>query len=124
MIEIAAGILALLAGLFALMAGLGVLRMPDLMLRMHASTKAGTLACGLTMLAAALVFGDLAVAVRAAGVVVFLLLTAPVAAHMIGRAALRTGVATRLWDPARGEAILCRGADLGEPIEPPTARPD
>ena len=124
MIEIAAGILALLAGLFALVAGLGVLRMPDLMLRMHASTKSGTLACGLTMLAAALVFGDLAVAVRAAGVVVFLLLTAPVAAHMIGRAALRTGVPTRLWDPERDEAILCRGDDLDAPIEPPRARPD
>ena len=124
MIEIAAGVLSLLAGLFALVAGLGVLRMPDLMLRMHASTKAGTLACGLTMLAAALVFADLAVAVRAAGVVVFLLLTAPVAAHMIGRAALRTGVPTRLWDPERREAILCRGAELGEPVETPTSRPD
>ena len=69
-------------------------------------------------------FGDLAVAVRAAGVVVFLLLTAPVAAHMIGRAALRTGVPTRLWDAGRGESILCRGADLDEPVEVPKARPD
>ena len=116
MTEIAAGILSLLAGLFALVAALGVLRMPDLMLRMHASTKAGTLACGVTMLATALVFGDLAVAVRAAGVVLFLLLTAPVAAHMLGRAALRTGVTTRLWDPARGEAIQCHGADVGRPV--------
>ncbi len=128
MTEVAAGVLALIAGLFALVAALGILRMPDVILRMHASTKAGTLACGLTMLAAAMVFGDLAVAVRAAGVVVFLLLTAPVAAHMIGRAALRTGVPTRLWDPARGEAILCRGADLDRPVETPVetpaARPD
>ena len=126
MIAVAAGVLAIMAGLFSLVAALGILRMPDLMLRMHASTKAGTLACGLTMLAAALVFGDLGVAVRAAGVVVFLLLTAPVAAHMIGRAALRTGVPTRLWDPARGEAILCHGADVGRPIagEPTHGRPD
>ena len=119
MSDVAAGMLLLLAGLFALIAALGLLRMPDLMLRMHATTKAGTLACGLSMLAAALVFGDLAVAVRAAGVVVFLLLTAPVAAHMIGRAALRTGVPTRLWDPARGEVILCRGADVGAPLTSP-----
>lgn len=112
----AAGIVALLAGLFALVAALGVLRMPDLLLRMHASTKAGTLSCGLVMVSAALVFGDLSVAVRAAGVVVFLLLTAPVAAHMIGRAALRTGVPTRLWSPDRGEAILCHGADPAAPV--------
>ena len=126
MIAVAAGTLSLMAGLFALVAALGILRMPDLLLRMHASTKAGTLACGLTMLAAALVFGDLGVAVRAAGVVVFLLLTAPVAAHMIGRAALRTGVPTRLWDPVAREAILCHGADVGRPIagEPTHGRED
>lgn len=116
MIEVAAGILALVAGAFALVAGVGMLRMPDLILRMHASTKAGTLACGLTMLATALVFGELAVAVRAAGVVLFLLLTAPVAAHMLGRAALRTGVPTRMWDPARGEAVMCLGARLDRPL--------
>lgn len=116
MIEVAAGLLAILAGAFALVAGLGMLRMPDLILRMHASTKAGTLACGLTMLATALVFGDLAVAVRAAGVVLFLLLTAPVAAHMLGRSALRTGVPTRMWDPERGEAVMCRGARLDRPV--------
>ena len=115
MTEVVAGLLALVAGAFALVAGLGMLRMPDLLLRMHASTKAGTLACGITMLAAALVFGDLAVAVRAAGVVLFLLLTAPVAAHMLGRAALRTGVPTRMWDPARGEAVMCLGARLDRP---------
>lgn len=116
MIEVAAGVLVLVAGFFALVAGLGMLRMPDLLLRMHASTKAGTLACGLVMLAAALVFGELAVAVRAAGVVLFLLLTAPVAAHMLGRAALRTGVPTRIWDPARGEAVMCRGARIDRPV--------
>lgn len=123
---VATGVLAILAGLFALVAALGVLRMPDLLLRMHASTKAGTLACGLTMLAAAIFFGELSTAVRAAGVVLFLLLTAPVAAHMLGRAALRTGVTTRLWDPELGRAIQCHGADVGRPVrgEPPHTRED
>ena len=116
MIEVVIGALALFAGLFALVAALGVLRMPDLMLRMHASTKAGTLACGVTMLAAALYFYELSIAVRAAGVVLFLLLTAPVAAHMLGRAALRTGVTTRLWDPESQTSIQCHGADIGRPV--------
>jgi multicomponent Na+:H+ antiporter subunit G len=115
--EIVVGAVTLVAAFFALVAGLGVLRMPDLMLRMHASTKAGTLACGLVMLAMAVHFWELSIAVRAAGVVLFLLLTAPVAAHMIGRAALRTGVVTRLWDPERQETIRCRGADTGRPVE-------
>lgn len=117
MTTVAVGAIALAAAFFALVAGLGVLRMPDLMLRMHASTKAGTLACGLVMLATAIQFGELGIAVRAAGVVLFLLLTAPVAAHMLGRAALRTGVVTRLWDPERRETIRCRGADVGRRVE-------
>lgn len=116
MTEIAAGILALLAGAFSLIAGLGLLRMPDVVLRMHASTKAGTLACGLTMLAMALAFQDFGVSVRAAGVVLFLLLTAPVAAHMIARAALRTGVPIRLWDFERGEPTMRPAADLDEVV--------
>ena len=98
MTEIVAGILILLAGVFALIAGLGVLRLPDVLLRMHASTKSGTLACGLILLAAVVEYGELGIAVRAAAIVLFLLLTAPVAAHMIGRAALRTGVPLRLGD--------------------------
>lgn len=126
MIEVAAGVLVILAGLFALVAALGVVRMPDLMLRMHASTKAGTLSCGLSMLAAALFFGELSTAVRAAGVVLFLLLTAPVAAHMLGRAALRTGVTTRLWNPSQSDTVLCHGADVGRPVkgEPAHGRED
>ena len=36
---------------------LGLLRMPDILIRMHASTKAGTLASALILVAVALVFG-------------------------------------------------------------------
>jgi multicomponent Na+:H+ antiporter subunit G len=44
MIDVVAGILCLAGGAFAFIAGLGVLRLPDVLTRMHASTKAGTLA--------------------------------------------------------------------------------
>ena len=87
----------LLGGFFAFVAGLGVLRLPDVLIRMHATTKAGTLASGLTMVAVATAFGDAPTVARAVAIVVFLLLTAPVAAHMIGRAAFRSG--TPLWGP-------------------------
>ncbi|KIT16475.1 monovalent cation/H(+) antiporter subunit G [Jannaschia aquimarina] len=86
----------LLGGFFAFIAGLGVLRLPDVLIRMHASTKAGTLASGLVMLAVAVVFSDPPTIALAVLIVVFLLLTAPVGAHMIGRAAFRSGV--KLWD--------------------------
>ena len=80
---------------FMLMAGLGLVRMPDLFLRMSASTKAATLGVGCTLLGVAFYFGDFAALIRAGAIIIFLLLTAPVAAHLIGRAAYQDGVP--LW---------------------------
>jgi multicomponent Na+:H+ antiporter subunit G len=78
--------------LLMLVAGLGLVRMPDLLTRMHASSKAGTLGAALVLAAAAVRLGEIGVTVRAALVVLFLFLTAPVASHLIARAGYRTGV--------------------------------
>lgn len=77
------------------LAGLGILRMPDLFLRMSSTSKAGTLGAGLILLGAAIYFDNLGVYTRSLATIVFLLLTTPVAAHMIGRAAYFDGVP--LW---------------------------
>jgi multicomponent Na+:H+ antiporter subunit G len=96
MTEILISAMVLLGGLFCFVAGLGVLRLPDVLIRMHASTKAGTLGSGLILGAVAIYFGDIATITRAVATILFLLITAPVAAHMIGRAAFRSGVG--LWN--------------------------
>ncbi|MGI9510843.1 MAG: monovalent cation/H(+) antiporter subunit G [Geminicoccaceae bacterium] len=95
MIEFLVATFLILGGAFAAIAGLGLLRLPDVLIRMHASTKAGTLGVGLIVIGAAIHFGDLFVITKAALIIIFLLLTAPVAAHLIGRAAYRSG--TPLW---------------------------
>lgn len=95
MMEILTAVLIVAGGLFSIAAGLGVLRLPDVLIRMHASTKAGTLGCGLILVAVAVHFAEIAIVARAVAAIVFLMMTAPVAAHMIGRAAYRTGVP--LW---------------------------
>lgn len=95
MTEFVAALLVVAGGLFALAAAVGVLRLPDVLIRMHASTKAGTLGSGLILVAVAVYFGETGIVARAIAAIVFLMLTAPVAAHMIGRAAYRTGVP--LW---------------------------
>ena len=87
--------LMLLGASFMALAGLGLLRMPDLFLRMSSTAKAGTLGAGLILLGAAIHFNNFAISTRAVAIIVFLLLTAPVAAHMIGRAAYFDGVP--LW---------------------------
>lgn len=95
MTEIIVSGLIIAGGLFAAMAALGVVRLPDVLIRMHASTKAGTLGCGLILVGVAVHFGDSSVVARAIAAIAFTMLTAPLAAHMIGRAAYRTG--TPLW---------------------------
>jgi multicomponent Na+:H+ antiporter subunit G len=92
-----ASILLITGALFVLIAAVGVLRLPDLLMRMHAATKAGTLGAGLLLGAVMVSVPETGVVVRAAAVVVFLLLTAPIAAHVIARAAYHAGEA-QLWD--------------------------
>lgn len=96
MAEIIMAILVVSGGFFCFVAGLGVLRLPDVLMRMHASTKAGTLGSGLILAAVAVYFADTATITRAVATILFLLMTAPVAAHMIGRAAFRSGIT--LWN--------------------------
>ncbi|MEX2367104.1 MAG: monovalent cation/H(+) antiporter subunit G [Pseudohongiellaceae bacterium] len=89
-------VLFMLLGVFFItVAGLGILRMPDLYIRMHASTKAGTIGLGLLMVAVSLHFRDLASVSRAVAIMIFLVLTAPVAAHMLGKSMLDKGY--KMW---------------------------
>jgi multicomponent Na+:H+ antiporter subunit G len=108
MIEIAIGVLWMVGSAFALVAAVGVLRMPDVFTRMQASTKASTLGLGCLAVGAALQMGDAASAIRLVSIVAFLLLTTPVSAHVIARAAYRAGVP--LWD---GTVLDERQRDLG-----------
>lgn len=80
---------------FALLAAIAILRMPDLFTRMHGATKCATLGVGFIILAAVVKFENIGTATTAIMVVGFLFLTAPVAAHMIGRAAYRDKV--EMW---------------------------
>ena len=89
-------ILIILGGGFAAVAGLGLLRLPDVLIRMHASTKAGTLGVGLIVLGVSVHFASSLVLTKAILIIVFLFLTAPVGAHLIARAAYRRGI--KLWE--------------------------
>ena len=91
--------LLFVGALFLLLAGVGVVRMPDLFTRMSAATKAATLGAGCMLSAVAVYFADFGITVRALLVVAFIFMTAPVAAHVIGRAAYVIGV--KLWSGTR-----------------------
>lgn len=80
---------------FSMLAALGLWRMPDLYTRMQASTKAQTLGLACLLAGTALQFPDLPSVVKAISVGAFVMLTSPVATHVIARSAYHTRVA--LW---------------------------
>lgn len=86
-----AGLLVLGGAFFALVAALGLWRFPDIYSRMHAASKAGTLGSGLVLLALAVHAGDTATVTRALAAIVFFLLTAPISAHLLAKAAYVVG---------------------------------
>lgn len=81
------GILIITGTLLMLIASVGLLRMPDVYTRMHAATKAVSLGAGLILIGVAVEFGNLMVTTKAITTTVFIFLTAPVAAHLLARAA-------------------------------------
>ncbi len=96
MIDVLTVAMWLIGSCFALLAAVGVLRMPDVFTRMQASTKASTLGLACLLLGSALQFGDFSSFVRVASIGAFILLTTPVAAHVIARASYLADVP--LWE--------------------------
>lgn len=92
-VDVAVAVLLLTGVTLSLVAGIGILRFPGLYSRMHAATKPSTLGLLLVLAGAALRMADPGDVVELALVAAFQLLTAPVAAHMVGRAAYRSGAA-------------------------------
>ena len=90
-LDLLAAICVFLAALLSVAAGVGLLRFPDALSRLHAATKPQIF--GLLLVITAIALEDRSVATLLALVPVFVFqsLTAPVAAHMVGRAAYRTG---------------------------------
>ena len=98
-----AAFLIVLGSLFALVGAVGLLRLPDIYARSHAASKAGTIGSGLAMLAIAVSAPEIYVATRAIAGLLFFLLTAPVAAHLLVRAAYKAGYL--MWDASVIDAM-------------------
>lgn len=112
---LALAVLLLGAGLVVL-AAWGVVVLPDALARQHAATKAGTLALSLVCIGAALLLRDTAWTWRLALIVLFLLVTLPVASHLLARAALGAEGLAAAW-----QAPLADGEDLSPASRRPAA---
>jgi len=88
----AAAILILVGATLCAIAALGILRLPDVYTRLHAASKAGPLGAGLILVGVGLSAGDAGIIIRCVLGLLFLVLTSPVSAHLLARAALKTGI--------------------------------
>lgn len=91
-LDVITAVCLLLGGFFSLAAGVGLIRFPDAIARMHATTKPQIL--GLILILAAIALQDQRwpTVIVLATVLLFQMLTTPISAHMIGRAGYRAGV--------------------------------
>ncbi|MHA3684532.1 monovalent cation/H(+) antiporter subunit G [Leucobacter sp. HY1910] len=89
--DLTAMVCLVLAAVLSVAAGIGLLRFPDALTRLHAATKPQVFGLLLTIAAVALDQRSFATLAALIPVFVFQSLTAPIAAHMVGRAAYRAG---------------------------------
>lgn len=92
---------SLLAGaFFALVGSIGLTRLQDFYCRLHGPTKSTTLGVGGTLIASAVFFSTRGEGVSLHELLIagFLFLTAPVSAHLLARAALRSRVPSESRD--------------------------
>ncbi|WP_411731292.1 monovalent cation/H(+) antiporter subunit G [Paeniglutamicibacter sp.] len=122
-IDVVAGTFMIVGCLMSLAAGIGMLRFPDLLSRLHAATKPQVL--GLFLLLSALGLELRSWAVLPVLVLAWLLqlLTAPVSAHMVGRAGYRTRHLKRETLIADELAAVVEAAEQREEHENVQGRP-
>jgi multicomponent Na+:H+ antiporter subunit G len=82
--------LVLVSSLMCFAAGVGLMRFPDVLSRLHAATKPQIL--GLMAVTAAIAVNNATIGTFAllTAIIIFQALTAPITAHMVGRAAYRS----------------------------------
>lgn len=104
--NVVVGLMIVGGAAFSLVASIGINRFPDVYCRMHAASKAGTLGSGVILLALAVHADDTATVMRAIAGFVFLLLTAPVAAHLLAKASYEAGY--KLWDKSVKDEMIVK----------------
>lgn len=89
-LDIVLGSLLLLGALFTLLGSVALIKLPDFFMRLHGPTKATTLGTGAILIASGIYFSvhTDGISVHEILITLFLFITAPVAAHLMAKAAL------------------------------------
>ena len=124
-IDVLTAICLLGGALMSVAAGVGLLRFPDLLARMHAATKPQVLGLLLFLLAIGLQMRSWVLVPVLMVCWIFMLLTVPVSAHMVGRAGYRTKRMRRdLLSMDELDEVVEKAANKRAPDRNPTERPN
>ena len=115
LIDVIVAVLLLGGVSLAFLAALGLQQFDDVFARMHAATKPATLGLVMILLATALRLGDSGAVTKLVLVMVLQFITAPVGAHMVGRAAYRAG--TELSERTQIDELAAQRIGIPHPPE-------
>lgn len=87
-LEIIGSVFLLAGSLFMLIASLGVFRLPDVFMRIHASTKAVSMGMMLLLVGVSVLMPHISVIGKSLAIIIFFYLTLPVSANLLGKSAL------------------------------------
>ncbi len=90
MIEWIVFIFLIMGALFILISAIGIIRLPDLFMRMHATTKTNSIGISLILIGTMMAFPQVTNILKGLMIIIFIYLTSPLGAHMIGKAGLIT----------------------------------
>jgi len=97
--EILSAVFILAGSIFMLIASIGMIRLPDFYIRNSASTKAVVLGVLLILLGVGIHYNDTIVFIEIFAILLFIFLIAPLAAHIVSRAAVITQV--KFWEKTK-----------------------
>lgn len=118
--NVAGGIMIAVGVGLIVTAGIGLLRFPDVYTRGNAATKAAGLGVALVLLGVAFLFNTPEAWLKMTIAIVTQFATAPVAGHVIGRAAYRSGAP--LWEGTHIDDLAAFQRDHGTPTRPGAVR--
>lgn len=125
--DIASAMLLAAGSFFLVVGAFGLIRMPDVFTRLHATSVSDTLGAGLLILAMVIQAGLSLVTVKLLVILAVFFFTSPLASHALARAALSVGIEPQLTDPQghrRRKELGLIGEFIGNQArEPGTSRP-
>ena len=110
-IDVVSGILIIAGAFFVLVGAIGLVRMPDVFTRMHATSVTETAGAGLLLVGLMLQAGFTLLTLKLVFVLLLFFLTAPVATHALAQAALQAGIAPELEQDRRDRQTTPKSDD-------------